>query len=400
MAEEIVFSIMQQRVGDVEDVLLPLLKEFESETRIRVHLKTLTWSNGMDELLQNALHGEGPDVSEFGTTWVSSFVAMNTLHPFQPTDLRVIGTQNQFLPATWQSGVVEGGSQNWAIPWMVGMRVLFYRKDIFEKAGIDIQNAFQNHDTLYQTLEKLQENGIESPWAVPTVPTLNTLHYVANWLWSAGGKFISPDGQQVEFNSPESIIGLKKYFQLSRFLPQPSAELTVERVGDLFWKEGKVAAIIGGHWQLPAFEKISTPKVWKNLGIAPLPGIVFLGGSNLVIWEHVRNKMAAVRLVGFLTSDRVQKLYPPQVGLYPVRRETLTKAPFTEDPVYRELAARFETGRAYPSVSLWGVIERRLPRALADIWQAHLKNPDADLDDLLHKFLDPLAHRLAITLRR
>ena len=174
----------------------------------------------------------------------------------------------------------------------------------------------------------------------------------------------------------------------------------MERVGDLFWKEGKVAAIIGGHWQLPAFEKIASPEVWKNLGIAPLPGIVFLGGSNLVIWEHVHNKMAAVRLVGFLTSDRVQQVYPPRVGLYPVRRDTLVKPPFTDDPVYRDLAARFETGRSYPAVSLWGVVERRLPRTLADIWEAHLQNPDEDLDDLLRKHIDPLAKRIAITLKR
>ena len=219
MAEEIAFSIMEQRVGGVDDVLLPLLKEFEAETRIHVNLNTLTWSEGMDALLQTALHGEGPDVSEFGTTWVSSFVAMNALYPIQPADLRLIGNQNQFLPATWQSGIVEGGTQNWAIPWMVGMRVLFYRRDIFEKVGINIQSAFQTHDALYQTLETLQENGVSIPWAVPTIPTLNTLHYVANWIWSAGGRFLSPNGQQVLFNAPESLAGLKNYFQLSRFLP-------------------------------------------------------------------------------------------------------------------------------------------------------------------------------------
>ena len=354
----------------------------------------------MDTLLQTALHGEGPDVSELGTTWVSSFVAMNSLQPFQVKDLQVIGPEGTFVPSAWRTCRFEGGNQIWAIPWMVGMRVLFYRRDIFENAELNPQQAFQSHDTLYESLNTIQESGFESPWAVPTHLTLNTLHYVANWIWSAGGHFVSANGQRVLFNTPESIIGLKKYYQLGRFLPQPASELDVDRVGDLFWKEGKVAAIIGGPWQLPAFQQIAAPKVWENLGIAPLPGIAFLGGSNLVIWEHVRNRLAAVRLVGFLTSDRVQKVYPHHVGLHPARRETLFNAPFTDDPLFGELPARFENGRAYPTVSLWGVIERRLPRTLADIWQDYLGNPDSDLDNLLEKHLNQLANRLALTLQR
>jgi len=399
VAEEITFSVMQQLVGDVEDTLRPLLDEFEAETRIHVNLQVLNWSMGMDTLLQTAIHGEGPDVSEIGTTWVSSFVAMNSLQVFQPTDFRVIGSESEFLPAPWKTCFVEDGTQMWAMPWMVGMRVFFYRRDLFEQAGLDPKTAFASHDKFYQSLEFLQNNGVETPWAVPTLPTLNTLHYIANWIWSAGGNFVGSDGQEVLFNSAESLAGLKKYYQLGRFLPKPADKLDPDKVSDLFWKEGKTAVLIGGPWQLQAFEKIAHPKVWENLGNAPLPGIVFLGGSNLVIWEHVRNKVAAVRLIGFLNSDRVQKVYPPHVGLYPVRRETLATPQFTDDPVFGELVAHFETGRAYPAVSLWGVIERRLPKTLSDIWQAYLLNPTVDLDELIKAQIDPLATRLAITLR-
>jgi multiple sugar transport system substrate-binding protein len=365
-----------------------------------VRTVTYTWSDGLDQLLHTALHGEGPDVSEIGTTWVSSFMAMNSLQPFASAELRTIGSRNSFLPATWQSGLVEGGEQLWAVPWMVGMRVFFYRKDLFDKAGLDPQTAFETHDVLDHTLATLQESGIPSPWGVPTLPTINTLHYISNWIWSAGGDFVSEDGKKVLFDTPESLAGIKKYFELGRFLPQPAEELDFETIGDLFWRQGKVAVTIGGPWQLPAYEDIADPKVWNNLGIAPLPGIVFLGGSNLVIWEHVRNKTAAVRLVGFLTGNTVQQVYPSHCGLYPVRRETVTRPPFIEDSLYQMLAPRFETGRSYPAVSLWGIIERRLPHTLSDIWQAYLKEPASDLDNLIHKHIDRQAHRLAITLQR
>jgi multiple sugar transport system substrate-binding protein len=401
MAEEITLSIMEQRVRDVESILRPLLDEFESETHIRVHIQTLSWSTGMETLLHTALHGEGPDVSEFGTSWVSSFVAMNALYPFHASDLRIIGNSSQFLPASWQTGIVESGQKIWSIPWMVGMRVLFYRKDIYEQAGIDPLSAFQSHDAIDRTLETLKAKGVETPWAVPTVATINTMHYVANWIWSAGGDFISQDGKKIRFNSAASIAGLKKYYRLGRFLPQPATALYMDHIGNLFWNQGTVATIIGGHWQIPAFDSTASPTVMNNLGVAPLPGIAFLGGSNLVVWEHVKNKLAAIRLIRFLTSERVQKVYPQRVGFYPARNETLAKPPYTNDPVFREIAAHLESGRAYPAVSLWGIIERRLPRAFSDIWQDYLQNPEeADLDAILHKHLDPLAKRLSLTLQK
>ena len=93
-------------------------------------------------------------------------------------------------------------------------------------------------------------------------------------------------------------------------------------------------------------------------------------------------------------------MYPHYIGLHPTRRESLSRAPFTDDPLLGELTARFESGRAYPAGSIWGVIERQLPRTLADIWQAYLRNPDGDLDNLLDKHLNQLARRLAITLQR
>jgi len=159
MAEQITLSVMQQLVGDVEDVLLPLLDQFEAETHIHVNLQVLDWSNGMDTLLQTAIHGEGPDVSEIGTTWVSSFVAMNSLQSFQPTDQRIIGSEAEFLPGPWKTCIVEAGDQMWAITWMVGMRVLFYRRDLFEKAGLNPQTAFQSYEEFHRSLEILQKNG-------------------------------------------------------------------------------------------------------------------------------------------------------------------------------------------------------------------------------------------------
>ena len=231
MAEEITLSVMQQLVGDVEEFLRPILEAFEAETHIHVNLQVLNWSDGMDRLLQTALHGEGPDVSEIGTTWVSSFVAMNSLQPFLPTDLHIIGIESEFLPAPWNTCKIEGGDQMWAMPWMVGMRVLFYRRDLFEKAGVDPLSAFDSHNQIYQTMELLQENGVASPWAVPTLPTLNTLHYIANWIWSAGGDFVSPDDvQEVMFDVLRHRILLSFEAEASGITPDKVLETIRERV--------------------------------------------------------------------------------------------------------------------------------------------------------------------------
>ena len=125
-----------------------------------------------------------------------------------------------------------------------------------------------------------------------------------------------------------------------------------------------------------------------------LPGVPFVGGSNLVMWRHTRQEKLAFELVKFLTSQPVQAAYSPQARSLPVRLDALANPPFSTDPLYKSVVEALKTGRSYQINRLWGMVEERLIAELNQIWAALFAQPDTDVDALLDRHLLPLADRL------
>jgi len=369
--------------------LPPLLKQFEAEHRVQVQVKVFSWETAWAEIVKMALYGDGPDVSEIGSTWVGSLISMNALRPFTGPELAQIGGPSAFLPSAWQTGSAPNASRMWAVPWLADTRFAFYRRDVLAQAGIDERTAFQTPGQFESALQRLQVGGVVRPWLAPTHRTLVTLHNVASWIWSAGGDFISSNGQATAFNEPAARAGLRAYFDLHRYL-MPSDQGHV----DLPFLQGKIAVAMGGP---TLFYNLASP-VGDNLGIALPLGIPFVGGTNLVVWKHTRQANAAVELVRYLTSQEVQATYPQQATVLPVRTDVPLASPLAENPLYRFMNEGGKVGRTFPSVPLWGLVEDRLGVALFQIWSDILADPNADLEAVLGQHLDSLAQRLNTTL--
>ncbi len=392
--EELELSIMAHGTNPIGD-LQPILDEFGIQHGCPIRVKALSWETAWAELVKVALYNTGPDVSEVGSNWVSNLMAMNALHPFHLTELAVIDNPASFLPMAWQTGVVVGNKNRWAIPWLADTRVIYYRRSLLEKAGIDEQSAFQTQSQLEQTLARLQASGVAVPWVVPTLRTPNTLHNLASWVWGAGGDFISADAKRTLFARAPARAGIRAYFDLHRYLA-PAARHLDARQSDGLYLQGQAAVTISGPWQILPNQGQSD--VIADTGAALPPGISFVGGSNLVIWEHTHHLKQAVRLVRFLTSPQVQSTYCPQVGLLPVRLNVLGEPPFTDQPNLQVMESGLRNGRSFPSFSLWGLIEDALIAALTQLWADVLADPHLDLETSIAERLEPIGRQLDMVL--
>jgi hypothetical protein len=65
----------------------------------------------------------------------------------------------------------------------------------------------------------------------------------------------------------------------------------------------------------------------------------------------------------------------------------------------RQLLQWLPNGRTLPSVYLWNVIEARVAKTLAQIWEEVLATGEPDLDVILTRQLTPLKQNLDILLR-
>lgn len=395
--KELELSVQLQHPG-LEEELSRCLDQFEAKHNVHVRLLVFNWVDAWQELVKIALYRHGPDVSQIGSTWVSGLAGMNAVRPFDAPEIRVMGSVEAFLPTSWNSCMVAGDPQIWAIPFLAYESLFYYRRDWLEHAGIDENTAFTTPQNLAEALRKLSEEGEHVPWLIPTQHLSNTLHYISSWIWHAGSDYISPDGKQILFNKPAAMSGIQAYFDLYRYLP---SQTNVPGQEEADYYNGKVAITLETpelwNYELPNTPG-TAPEVIANTGVATPFGVPFVGASNLVIWKHTPHTGLALELVKFLTSRTVQSKYAPTTGLLPVRQDVLSEPPFTNQPVYQTMEQGLKTGRSFPSLPLWGLVEDKLSLVLAEVWKDVLSSKNPDIPTILKNRIDPLAQRLEVTL--
>jgi multiple sugar transport system substrate-binding protein len=398
--EEIELSVMHRAADPAQtpNALEPLLDQFKSMARVQVRLQCLDWATANHDLTKVALYHHGPDVSECSSTWVGELIAMNAIRPFASYELARIGDPLEFVPACWSTTHVAGSDQVWALPWLAEPFVIHYRKDWLRQAGVDEATAFQTHAHIAQTAARLKANGVAIPVEHPfRADRYIALHTLASWVWGYGGDYLSPDRRRVLFDQPEALAALQAYYSSLSLLSSEGRRLMIEEGHEPLFPKGKSAIAFGTiRLTRPAFTLPA--EVADNWGVAALPQPSFVGGSNLVVWNHTRNPKAAIDLVRFLThASSLARCYGP-LAVLPPRLAALDAPEITHDPMLNVMGNAIRAGRAYQSFALWGLLEDKLIEALLKIGNQLLTRPDSDIEAVIRQQIEPVAQRLNLTL--
>lgn len=386
------FSLIA-RVPEETAQVQALVKQFTVRHGVQVSLHHYTWDTVRQALNRVATYKQGLDVSQIGSTWLRDFVDMRAVRPFEPMELSLLGDIADFVPAAWKSSCVNDRTV-WGIPWLIDARILFYRRDVLKRAGIDERSAFATPEALETTLARLQADGVTVPWVLPTQFSWRTLHTVASWVWGKGGDFLSADGKRIRFTEPAALEGFKAFFRAARYLAQVGRPISDIEADTLFMR-GEAAVTISGPWIMQMDRALL-----EQVGVTSPPGPAFIGGSHLVIWQHSTKVRHALNLVAYLTGPEAQRRHGFQ-GLLPARLSALdtVNIPTREFSIY--LADVLLKGRAFSSPHLWALVEERLSQTLAWVWNDVLALPEiteSALDDLLAQRLGSLAERLQMML--
>ncbi len=402
--QELSLSLMASSSDPLAEIG-PVLAEFEAEQHVRVDVQLMSWDTAWGELVKMALYRHGPDVSEVGLTWAVNLQMMDALRPFSAAEVAAFGGSASVVPAVWHSEVSADAQLRWSIPWNVYTHVLCYRRDLLAQAGIDAAQAFDTAAHLAETLARLQQNGCEVPLALVTSSEYirDNLHLMANWVWGHGGHFASDDGKRILLDSVEARRGMQAYFSLYRHLPPAARNLGMVETYDLF-RQGRAASLMLPVTHLYRYFRSDVaqlaPEVAAQLGTTALSSVPYVGGSNLVLWKHVppARMTAALKLMRFLTGRRAELLYGQRAGIPPARLDALADPFFVGEP-FQGVSTALQTGRAYRSLERWGIIEERLIATLSKIRADVLAQPEADLDSLIGRQLDPVIKALNLILR-
>lgn len=388
---ELEITLMSASANPTAD-MLALVEDFDSA---QVNIHTTQWNTARSELVNFALLKNTPDLSEVGSTWISGFSSMQALRPFTKAEIRHLGSPDAYVPEAWKSGILADRNL-YGIPWTLDVRNIYYRRDLFKRAGIDETTAFENLATMQESWKRLQAIGIELPWVLTTGNTLSTLHYLASWVWGNGAHFISEDGKKPRFNEPAAKEAIYQYFMTQLpVITEKTHNLGDTESADLF-TQGKAASIYSGYWLFDMIQNNpGIPKeVTENVGIAKFPLPAFIGGSHLVLWNETQNTTEALALLDHLTSRKVQATLPGRFSQIPARIEALNDTFPESDPNSKAILDSLSTGRTFTAPYMWGMVESRLLPIIVGTWQELWENPQMDLKTKLYQRLDTLANRL------
>jgi multiple sugar transport system substrate-binding protein len=344
------------------------LKPFTEESGIKVDVEVVDWGVQLDRIRNAAVSGEGPDITQAGTTQVPFFAALDG---FEDISDRAddIGGSGAYADGVWQTTQVVGQDGVWAVPWFTEARSIYYRKDILEKAGVDPATAFADWDSFRATLQAIKDKvpGIE-PFGTPGKKAFDLVHHVMPFVWDAGGAELSSDNSKSTINSPEAVTGVTFFADLVKdgLADKSQLERDGTQVENQF-KGGKIAVWMGGPWVLGSVERTDdtnwVPEARKNVGLAPMPAgpngdaFTFVGGSDLMMFKSSENKNEAWEVMKFLSQDQVQTDYASILGMFPARVEPQKAYGESSGENFEAVYQAIQQGRTYSPIPQWAGIE-------------------------------------------
>ena len=314
---------------------------------VNVSVTPVDWGQAVAKLQTAIGGGETPDISQMGTDMMGQFVETGALEPVgDAIDPSV------FFESAWQTNVVDG--QAYGVPWYVETRVLYYRTDVAEKAGITA--APTTWDELKAMAKAMKEQG-GAEWGI-SLGTKNAQEYLP-FVWSNGGDVLGEDGA-FALDSPQAVEALEFY--------------------DSFFEEGLTPKSVPEGFDItPAFVSGTHPMFFSgpwHVGLITDAGGADIEGKWAVVPMPKKDERHVVRRWGQPRRLQGQREQGRRLGLRPVhgrpgqpgrlvrrgdraaRRPELpgTIRPSRTTRTSRSSAQQLEDTKAPPAIPTWNEV--------------------------------------------
>jgi multiple sugar transport system substrate-binding protein len=336
--------------GEFDRLVQSFYREFERENPgVRVRVEGIP-GQYVEKMLLNFIAGTAPDVVTLDASSAAIFIDNGFLTDLTP----LVKADPEFdLDAYYPNvvGIARRGERLFAIPGDFTPMVMYYNKDLFDRAGVAYPREGWTFAEFRETARRLSR-GQEQYGFVFT----NWMPGWVMWLWNNGGDVLSPDGKRATsvLDSPanvETVTFLRDLVR--RDGSAPSLSETAAMGVDLF-ATGRAAMTVSGHWMIPTY-KSAQDIDWRRLGVVSLPTNV--GRSHTVMYEAgfaiskgAKNPELAWKFIRKWTDYRLQKEYNAS-GIAVSARKDVSQERMAEDALERDFAAIIPQAR--PPYGSW-----------------------------------------------
>jgi multiple sugar transport system substrate-binding protein len=212
------------------------------------------------------------------------------------------------------------------VPWYTETRLIYYRKDLAEKAGVTPEEGW-SQDDLKAFTKAMQDKG-GAKWGISLQPGgQGSWQTYMPFAWQRGAELV--DGEEFTFNTPPMQEALDYYasFFEEKISPTDLAQGALE-TGFI---NGDIGAFVSGPW---------------HMGI--------LGD-------------AAWKFVDFLTQDAQQQKLYELVGSLPAVQSTWESGELSTDPLLKAFGDQLQDAKSSPAIETWEQVAAPLDDAIEQV---------------------------------
>ncbi|MCA1571811.1 MAG: sugar ABC transporter substrate-binding protein [Chloroflexi bacterium] len=328
----------------------------EENPDITIEVTPVPFDAAHDRIVSAIAGGEGPDVTQIGTTWMGEFAALGGLDP-TPSNIDPSG----FFEGAWDTTVVNGTS--YGVPWYVETRLLYYRTDLAEAGGVTEPPA--TWDDLTALAQGMQEAGAEYGINLQPGGTGAWQTYMP-FFWQAGGEIMDDSGAFTL--DGEACVAALTYYD--SFFEE---ELTATAGGDVplegQFANGDVGSFISGPWMIGIVTDAGAePDTWT---VAHQPteeaGTSFVGGSNLGVMSDSDNKEAAWAFIEYLSQPEVQVTWYETVSDLPAIQSAWEEEALAGDELLAAFGDQLSDAKAPPAIATWEEVAAEIDAVIEQV---------------------------------
>ncbi|MGW5091577.1 extracellular solute-binding protein [Streptomyces coelicoflavus] len=386
-------SVWLMKGSASEDFLKRFTEGFEADhPDLDLDIRIQEWT-GIGDKVQAALKADGtdgPDVVEVGNTQVPQYAEGGRLQDLTLESMRDWGIRD------WLPGLAEPGqwmSQQFGVPWYAANRVVIYRKDLFEQAGVN--EPPRTREEWLEATEKLDRNGDQGIYLAG-----QDWYTLAGFIWDEGGELAAQAGEggvwTGALDSEEALRGMDFYRELQALGDGPVDADEEHPPQSGVFAEGQVAQIIAVPGQAQSVLR-ENPDLKGKIGFFPVPGksadkpgAVFTGGSDLVVPKNTDQEEGALAVIEALAGEKWNTDLARTMNYVP-NKKSLAEAVSGEEGA-EAMAAGAAQGRATPGTPQWGAVEADNPikEYMTKVLKGAEAKPEArKASDRITELLDP-----------
>jgi multiple sugar transport system substrate-binding protein len=343
----------------------------DTHTDVKVNFEQIPSgiAGGYTKIANAAKAGNAPDLFNVEYAALPDFVTQG--HVADISSLVSGDLKNKYMPQATELTTL--GGKTWALPLDAAPQVFFYRKDIFEKAGVTAPKTWDEYRTAAQKLKAADPTTRIGTFFPDDASPLEAM------VWQSGAKWFGTEGDswKVDINGSESkkVIDFWQGLvadDLVRLQPSFSQQWTASL------QKGETSAYAGAAWGGGVLKGLVPDQVGK-WAVAPIPtwdgkpASGMLGGSTFAVSKNSKNGKAALKFAEWATTtpegiqariaSGTSSMFPASPDLVPVAKSAFKVDFYGGQDIYSVFV---DAGKSIRQNWSWGPAMGTTNTSLAD----------------------------------